>query len=748
MGEFFLNPWFLAGAAGAAIPVVIHLLIRRRYRRVPWAAMDLLLRAFKKTNRRLRIENLLILLLRMAAIALLAMALARPVLRSAGVAGQLGEKTRTVYILLDNSYSMRYTRGKHTPFEGAKKSAADLLESLSPGTDAAALILVSDLPDVIYGEPTPEIEKVKQALGECQPGFGVSDLAEGLERLGEILENASAKAGVNREVYFFTDGQRLAWLRGEEDGEQAVTRKLEKLAGEIELFSVVVVGEESTENLGVEKLTSEERVIGLGKQATFAVEVVNHGSDPGDVHVEFLVDGSSPFSTHVSVPAGGKQSARFQPVFDAPGAHWVMARIGADGLLTDNERFFALRVRERIKVLLVDGEPASEGGGGIFGGETAHLELALLPAEGGEAPEGLSIIQPTVVKHFELDAPLLGRPWDLIILANEGTTLPMDPSLLDALFRYVKGGGSLLVFLGDRVRPRDYNEQLWRGGEGILPLPLGEVRGDPNEPVGLEFRGRLHPVFQVFDDPAFRTLLTRKTTSFYIGMEVPDPPPEGVRVAARFSSGAPAVVEKTVGDEPSAGRVMVVATSADAEWTDLPKGIAFLPLVHEMVYHLVREDQGRRNLPVGSMLYRNLNRSQYSEDITVSLPGGGRTALEPPRDLGEGRFQAVWGPLSEPGPYTLAIRKGAGEAGYALKDVFAANVDPAEGDLRRVSEEFVEGLVPPGLLEKFAFDRERYEKREAEAPGGAEVWRPLLFALVGVLVLETILAQRFGDYSR
>jgi len=130
MAEYFLNPWFLAGAAGAAVPLIIHLLVRRRYRHLPWAAMDLLLRAFKKTRRRLRIENLLVLLLRMAAVALIAVSLARPVVRSPAVAGKVGERSRALFILLDNSYSMNFKRGLQTPFEAAKKAAAEALDGL------------------------------------------------------------------------------------------------------------------------------------------------------------------------------------------------------------------------------------------------------------------------------------------------------------------------------------------------------------------------------------------------------------------------------------------------------------------------------------------------------------------------------------------------------------------------------------------------------------------------------------------
>jgi hypothetical protein len=381
----------------------------------------------------------------------------------------------------------------------------------------------------------------------------------------------------------------------------------------------------------------------------------------------------------------------------------------------------------------------------MFSGESAHIRLALLPVLDPESAGQLSIIRPEVVRHFELTPGLLARRWDLVILANEGRTLPMDSSLQESLFRYVRTGGALLLFLGDRVRAEDYNEAFFQGGDGILPLRLGEVKGDDKEPVGFSLPKRRHPILNAFDSPELLNVITAPMTYRYFDMAVPDPLPEGVVVAARFTGGVPAIVEKSFGKE---GRVMVVGTSADLEWTDLPREFLFPVLINEMVYYLVREEPGKRNLLVGDTLRSRIDRARYAEDISVTLPAGGRVALEPPREIGEGQFEAVFGPLAEPGPYELQFRKGGVGDDLGHRDLFCANVDPAEGDLTPVTEEFVAGIVPPEMQGKFTLSRETYKKPTAATPGGSEIWRALLIALVVVLAVETILAQRFGDYSR
>ncbi|MHC5040017.1 MAG: hypothetical protein ACYTHM_22145, partial [Planctomycetota bacterium] len=123
-------------------------------------------------------------------------------------------------------------------------------------------------------------------------------------------------------------------------------------------------------------------------------------------------------------------------------------------------------------------------------------------------------------------------------------------------------------------------------------------------------------------------------------------------------------------------------------------------------------------------------------------------ALEPPREIHEGLFQASFGPLAEPGPYEIQLRKGSEGSGISLRDIYSANVNPIEGDLVRISDEFIEGVIPPELQKKFSLNRESYKKPTTEAPGGSEIWRALLIALACVLVMETILARRFGDFAR
>src|SRR5436305_10949582 len=126
----FLTPFMLFGALAAAIPVAIHLFFRSRYRTVPWAAMKFLLTSVEQTSRRLKFQELLLLLLRMLVLAMLAFAFARPISSMLRGTGR-GDAVDAVFVM-DVSYSMGARDGAETRFERAQAGAVRIIEELPP----------------------------------------------------------------------------------------------------------------------------------------------------------------------------------------------------------------------------------------------------------------------------------------------------------------------------------------------------------------------------------------------------------------------------------------------------------------------------------------------------------------------------------------------------------------------------------------------------------------------------------------
>src|SRR5690606_19782918 len=130
----FLNPLMLFGIAAVSVPIIIHLLNKRKFQRVTWAAMRFLKASIEKNQRRLQIEDLLLLLIRCAMVALLAILLARPAIRAATASGLFGKAETAAVVIIDNSYSMSQTDGVTSRFDQARDAATQVIDSLPTGS--------------------------------------------------------------------------------------------------------------------------------------------------------------------------------------------------------------------------------------------------------------------------------------------------------------------------------------------------------------------------------------------------------------------------------------------------------------------------------------------------------------------------------------------------------------------------------------------------------------------------------------
>mgnify|MGYP000400851008 CR=1 FL=1 len=202
----FLNPWMLVGLSGVGIPILIHLLNRYRHRELDWAAMELLRRALVVRSRQIRIEDILILLLRCLAVALIALAMARPTLRTGarwfGREAQVG-----VVLAIDGSFSIGHRPGVNTRFDVAVGRAREVLKTLDAG-NPVTLVLMGKQPRIVRRNIGFDPELFEKDLAQLKPLPERLDLECCLEELEELT--AELKAPV-RECYVVTDAQATTW---------------------------------------------------------------------------------------------------------------------------------------------------------------------------------------------------------------------------------------------------------------------------------------------------------------------------------------------------------------------------------------------------------------------------------------------------------------------------------------------------------------------------------------------------------
>jgi len=741
----FINPFLLWGLAAAAVPIVIHLLNRRRFRRQRWAAMEWLLRAAKQNKRRLQIQNLLLLLLRALAILLLALAIARPTFSDSPLAPVANTRAH-LFLLLDNSASMTARGGTRTAFDEAVTTANGLISALGD-EDPVTLVLTNDTTGTEGGSGRPRAfpesrnhAKLRSLLSELRPAAARADLLDALKVLEDRVPSQGA---VVPKVAIITDLQEVT-IEGVGAGRPGETRNdvrgfFERLKEKGADVLLIPVGR-PVDNVAVVSLGPDDNGdIIEGSRTRFVAEIVNYSSREQRVEVRFLVDGtvqgdSGHWVTLPPRPSGPEAPPAVPAEFDvrfetsSPSFHSIEARIDTDALPMDDVRTYAFNVRPPIQVLAVDGDPHPEGA--AQRSEIHFMAPTLAIEEGGP----FNVAEMTA-EEFRGQTDLSG--WDLIVLANVAEPAA-DQAARQRLERFVSRGGALFLTVGNRVVPQIWNETLHRAGNGLLPAAIGGRYYNEDQPILFDLGENDHPALRAICDPGMASFFESPLQHGFVRL---------VNVAAEKRSGvvlrftdlarSPALIEKRFGR----GRVMLLTTTVDAAWGKLPGSYVFPVLLHEIAYHMTARGEAARNLltfqPYRTTLPKN------ADDFEITAPDGSRPQVEPdrsPDELATVRFRAT----DQVGLYrtrtTFKPDSLLQQPPPPAESGFAVNLTSLESDLRRLSPSELENRWQRLVTVAASFDG----AAESVRTRGGEVATHLLVAALLCMLAEVLLARRIG----
>ncbi len=720
-----LNAAMLVGMAGAALPVIIHLLNKRRDTVIEWGAMQFL-EAGDRARRKIRLTELLLMLARMGLLAMAALALARPFLApksraaeaTAGVAAGLAADAprRDVVLVIDASASMERRLGGTTARARAIDWARRFVRDARPG-ESIAVLLAGPRVRRLVDPPSFDPARLDEALASIPAarGLGSSDLPAAMVEAFRILENTQ---NPDRLVIVLTDGQRYAWRSGE-TGRWSLVRELHRrLSVPPAIWAVALASGVSSgpTNASVGPLTLSRRVLtpGLPVQVTTAVE--NAGPGPTVRTAELLIDGRPAAVAAQAVgpiAAGGRAPVSFRTAIATPGSHVLTIRLdGLDSLAVDDESSIPVEVAPALPVLLVDGAPGSE----PFLGPTDFLRAALAPT-GDDTPQ----VRARIIASDRLTAEEM-RGHRVVVVA--GAERP-SPSQSAAIGAFIEAGGGALVVPGRTLDARSWNAAGW------MPARFQDRIGDPADrktvahPAPRTFTGPLMSPFGLGDDPslagadffAYRRLIAA----------------DGAAVPARLDTGDPWLVERPVGR----GRVAAASTPFDADSGTLPVNPDFVPMAHELIYSLA----GGGPSPVvaaGEPMLFPLDPVPPLgvASLVVETPGGHRARAAVVR--ADGSTHARLDDASEAGIYRLARPDPPGGFAYA-----AIAGDAHESDMTPLDQAEAEHLSQGWPLE-FADGPEHLGTRLAgrTTAGKREVWRVLVLAALAVLCVEVFLTRR------
>ena len=708
-GLAFLQPAFLLAGLAAGVPILIHLINRHRALVHRFPALRFLLMADRRTARKFRLYQLLLLALRVLAILLLALLLSQPRWGDEASAA-LALPPQATVVLLDNSLSMQLRDGQETRLQRAKTLAGQLLEGIAAPDSAVVLPLVTDDADTDSEPPLlgADVAALWDQMRAISASHAAVDVAAAVQRTIEILQASTAP---RRRLMLLTDltvhgweGFRVSDLpRVPEDLVVHVIR----LGSPQRDANALISGVRVTEPPFIEQTPLDVTVL-----------VRNHSDEPvRSLRVDLLLGGETVGQQLTDLAADEEVAVPFRIVAPETGLHWGEVRLQGDAFTEDDRFYVALQTVAPARVLMVDGDPGTS----LFESETFYLLSALQPR--GSLGSPLFHPKPLVWEGLEQERL---SDYSVIVLCNVEA---LSPQVRQGLHQFVTDGGGLIFFTGHQVDATRYNTLFYGSDTPLLPAALGEPVQLPEEtPVTLQLADAAHEAVAVFSGGAADMLARSR---FYRYFSVVEDESADADVLLSYDDGRPFLLERSLGR----GRVLLFTSTADRDWTDLPTRTAYVPLMHSLVGYAAQLSKAAQRPQV-------LLPGPTSVRIQGAQEGGSLTILTPDGKELLSRFAGLEGvieaPVTEytvPGIYRLSA------SASAETDYLAVNATRAESDFTKLQQPDLQARWKPlsvTLEEEAALG----EQTDGGALPGREIAGLLLLSLVAVLMVENVCANR------
>ncbi|MDG2207871.1 MAG: BatA domain-containing protein [Pirellulales bacterium] len=720
-----------------AVVLAIHLIHLLRHRRVRWAAMDFLLESKKKNQTSVRLKQLLLLLLRLAAIAMIIFLLAGPILQDAW-SRLLGGTNVHHVILLDDSASMTDREEIASAFNRGQRVAGNIVD-LAAGRDsqqAITLLTFSSAAD----ESSPEIlrkvasrrtapqwkERISQQRATAL-GVGPLEALEGIER--KIVPARDEKMI----LYVLSDFRAPQWQES-----AALRQQAERLSGNDIQLELIQCAKGPHQNLAITQLVAMPGPQVVDIAVRMRVVVTNYGKTPQrNVAVQLSQQTVTEEGRAAPESLGGVTLEKIDPgmsvegffdvIFQDPGSHLVHARINEDAVALDNHRWAVIDISQGAPVLVIDD-----------GGEDASLFLRLALDPNPQVSTGAQV---QVERSSFLRDAALDR-YHAIFLLNIAN---LDEIEVERLDQYVRRGGGIVFFAGPQTDRDFVNRELYRDGEGFFPLPLASPatllldRAEASADIEVDAE---HPVFSRIFGTSMNNWLQAIDVSRYYATEAGWSPEESplVRVLAQLRDGAPWIVEKSWGE----GKVLAVLSTAAPRWHNW--GLAdpsFVLWTLDTLVYLGSTKTQQDNRTAGEKLRVETPPAAFLPLVSFTAPATGADGQRETTQIaaiGEGPDSTVrvadFGRVDWPGVYE--VRRNQLDGGVVL-DCEAFHAPESESDLAIFGEGQMRGLlkqVPYNYRPADTFFLS--SRNEAGFPLAEQWWVFLIIALL--LVVEQWIA--------
>ena len=711
----FLNPFALFGLLAATLPLLLHLLNLRKLRTVEFSTLAFLKELQKTRIRRLKLRQILLLILRTLLVLFVVLAFARPTLRGS-IPGTIGSHARTSAVfIIDDSYSMTVSNERGELLKQAKQAAENMNHLFAEG-DEVHLVTLSTLSHAAgHDIATRDFVQLRKNIGDIGPSAIRRSLEEGLRVASRLL---AASHNFNKEVYVFSDFQPGVLT----DAHEETVTKENLFPPEVRFF-FVPFDKRNIQNFGVESVKIPSSIFERNKPFIVQTEIGNFTDNIAQDHVvSVYLNGTRVAERSVDLPKRSTTRVEFSVTPAAVGYVQGFVELEDDDFPYDNRRYFTLQIPDQIRVLCV----------GLA--EDVQYPSLALTTRTSEAESALALTQTTPDR---LNSTMMRRAAVILLCTSRG----FSSSQLSELRSFVNDGGGLAVFPGTLVDAAGFNAQF---GEGLhLPLCIGIDRSSaPRAEIGsytefdkVELR---HPIFEGMFESSATQPSKRSPSASPRKVESPR-----IRSYARFAltaqttpvitltSGGAFLIESSMGS----GKILLFAVPTTTEWSDFPLKGLFVPLMHRTVLYLGhQQSRGDDVAPGSEVLIRS---SLATSDVwTIRTPQNIELTATPSRQSVQRVVQ--FAATDQLGLYAVSAKA------IPLQQ-FVVNMDPRESQMAPASDAEINNLWKRIGIEKSTVRTidhpEDLERKVMESRFGLELWKYLLLLALAVAIIELLVER-------
>ena len=683
----FFNPFFLYLLPLAVIPLIIHLIGRQRYYRHDFSTLRFLKQLESDLIRKLKIRQILLLVLRTLIILLLVLIFARPYrnTRSPGIVIGKGE---TLYLVLDNSLSMQAMERGENQLERVKSGLIAAAREIEYPVNVKRILttcptrIIDDGLISNYLEFTALLENIR-----------ISNRSGNINSaLRAILSDPDLSGELNPSIWIASDFQ-ISDIRVEANFKE----HFRKINGRLICFPVEPVAE----NVSIASVAVAGQLFQPNRIIRARARIRNWNPDMRETPVSLYLDDQKLGQALLNVPGSGESFVDFEFLPSAPGLQQVWIQLSDDRLPMDNRRFFSLNIADQINVLIVTRKP--EDGRAINRALNAQKSWNILTR---------------MIAADQLATESLGE-YSLLIFSNVDELSAAGRTRLD---RYLDLNRSLLIFPGEECKIERFNA-LWadkygfprwrniRRAESGQFLELGDF--DKNHPV---FNGLLRNKERIEYSPEFYRI-----PGFSLG--------RNQHVLGSYDDGTPLLIETPL----EKGGGILMASSPVAGWSNLQLTGYFPAVVNRLVIYLSQRNTVQPELFCGDTLFLSPVRLNVQSDLSVQAPDGRRIKIA----VGD-RDPIVFDDTDLPGFY------GVYSEGRRIRE-YAVNIPESETRPGFMSDADFEALIRdfPAKLDVFKIGQES-KLQQMERSRELSNW--LIILLLLTALLETYIGRNNREF--